>query len=74
MDGMILPIIVGVLIIGIAVGFLIAKALEKAKGKKLLNGTKSEAATILKAAKIDAEAVKKDKILQAKEKLSLIHI
>ena len=63
---MILPILAA--IIGIAVGFLIAKAMEKAKGKKLINSTKSEAATILKVAKIDAEAVKKDKILQAKEK------
>ena len=66
MDGMILPILAA--IIGIAIGFLIAKAMEKSKGKKLLNNTKNEAATILKAAKIDAEGVKKDKILQAKEK------
>ena len=64
---MILPIVVGILI-GIAVGFIIAKALEKSKGKKILNGTRKEAATILKEAKIDAESIKKDKILQAKEK------
>ena len=67
MDGMILPIIMGVLI-GIAVGFIIAKAMEKAKGKKLLNVTRKEAATIIKEAKIDADSIKKDKILQAKEK------
>jgi ribonucrease Y len=67
MDGMILPIVMGV-VIGIAVGFLIAKALEKVKGKNVLNGTRKEAATILKEAKIDADAIKKDKILQAKEK------
>jgi len=67
MNGMILPIIVGVLI-GVAIGFLIAKAMEKAKGKKILSGTRKEAATILKEAKIDADAVKKEKILQAKEK------
>ncbi len=66
MDGMILPILAA--IIGIAIGFLIAKAMEKSKGKKLLNNTKNEAATILKTAKIEAEGVKKDKILQAKEK------
>ena len=66
MDGMLLPIIVG--IIGIAIGFIIAKSIEKSKGKKLLNGTKKEAASILKEAKIDAESVKKEKILQAKEK------
>ncbi|SDR90096.1 ribonucrease Y [Polaribacter sp. KT25b] len=67
MDGMILPIIVGVFI-GIAVGFLIFKTIEKSKGKKILDATRSEAASILKEAKIDAEAIKKDKILQAKEK------
>lgn len=64
---MILPIIMGVLI-GIALGFIIFKSMEKAKGKKMLNGVRKEASTILKEAKIDAESVKKDKILQAKEK------
>jgi len=38
MDGMLLPTIVG--IIGVLVGFIIAKSLEKAKEKKLLNTTK----------------------------------
>ncbi|WP_299667530.1 ribonuclease Y [uncultured Polaribacter sp.] len=66
MDGMLLPIIVG--IIGIAIGFIIAKSIEKSKGKKLLNATRKEANAILKEAKIDADAIKKDKILQAKEK------
>ena len=64
---MILPIIMGVLV-GIAIGFAISKMIEKSKGTKFLNETKKEAATILKEAKIDAESVKKDKILQAKEK------
>ncbi len=64
---MILPIIVGVFI-GIAIGFMIAKAMEKAKGKKLLNSTRKEASAILKEAKIDADSIKKEKILQAKEK------
>jgi ribonuclease Y len=67
MDGMILPIILGV-IAGIAIGFVIFKSMEKSKGRKMLNGVRKEAATILKEAKIDAESVKKDKILQAKEK------
>jgi ribonuclease Y len=62
-----LPITVGVLI-GIAVGFIIFKLIEKSKGTRLLEGTKTEAASILKEAKIDADAIKKDKILQAKEK------
>ena len=62
---MVLPAIMGV-IVGIVIGFLIFKALEKSRGKKILDGTRKEAATILKEAKIDAESVKKDKILQAK--------
>lgn len=67
MDGMILPILLGVLA-GIAIGYIIVKTIEKSKGKKLLNSTRKEAASILKEANIDAESVKKDKILQAKEK------
>ncbi len=67
MDGMILPALLGIFI-GVAIGFIIAKALEKSKGKKLLNNTRKEASAILKQAKIDAESLKKDKILQAKEK------
>ncbi|WP_159947811.1 ribonuclease Y [Polaribacter septentrionalilitoris] len=66
MEGMVLPLL-GVLI-GIAIGFIIAKAIEKSKGKKLLNETRKEASAILKEAKIDADSIKKDKILQAKEK------
>jgi ribonuclease Y len=67
MEDIILPIIVGVLI-GIAIGFIIAKAMEKAKGKKILNSTRKKATSILKEAKIDADSIKKEKILQAKEK------
>ena len=66
MDGMLLPALLG--IIGAVVGFIIAKALEKSKGNKLLNSTKKEAASIVKEAKIDAESLKRDKILHAKEK------
>ncbi len=61
-----LPVLAG--IIGLAIGFLIAKMLEKTKANKLLENTKKEADNILKEAKVEAEAVKKDKILQAKEK------
>lgn len=64
---MILPISMGILI-GIVLGFVIVKAIEKSKGKKTLNNTRKEANAILKAAKIDADSIKKDKILQAKEK------
>lgn len=67
MEEMILPIILGVLI-GAVLGFIVVKAIEKSKGKKILNSTRKEANAILKEAKIDAESIKKDKILQAKEK------
>ena len=67
MEELLLPILLGVLV-GVAVGFIIAKALEKAKGKKLLKATNKEASAIIKQAKVDADALKKDKILQAKEK------
>ena len=51
---MILPIILGVLI-GAVLGFIVVKAIEKSKGKKILNSTRKEANAILKKAKIDAE-------------------
>ena len=66
MDGIILPI--ALCVVGAVIGFVIAKVIEKSKGKKHLNSVKKEASAILKEAKIDAESLKKDKILQAKEK------
>lgn len=63
----IMPIIVGVAI-GLAIGYVIAKTLEKTKATKILRNTRKEAATIIKEAQIEAEATRKDKILQAKEK------
>lgn len=64
---MILPIIMGV-IGGLAIGFIIAKFLEKSKSNKLINSTKKETDALIKEARVEAEAIKKDKILQAKEK------
>ena len=63
----IMPIIVGIAI-GLAIGYVIAKMLEKTKATKILRNTRKEAATIIKEAQIEAEATRKDKILQAKEK------
>ncbi|WP_372770217.1 ribonuclease Y [Lutibacter sp.] len=63
----IMPIIVGIAI-GLAIGYVIAKTLEKSKATKILRNTRKEAATIIKEAQIEAEATRKDKILQAKEK------
>ncbi len=66
MEGILFPVLAG--IIGIAIGFFIAKMLEKSNANKLIQETKKEANSILKEAKVEAEAIKKDKILQAKEK------
>ncbi|WP_425659171.1 ribonuclease Y [Tenacibaculum ascidiaceicola] len=66
MEGILFPVLAG--IIGVAIGFFIAKMLEKSSANKLIQETKKEANSILKEAKVEAEAIKKDKILQAKEK------
>lgn len=63
----IMPIFVGIAI-GLAIGYVIAKTMEKSKATKILRNTRKEAATIIKEAQIEAEATRKDKILQAKEK------
>ena len=55
-------------IVGLAIGFAIAKFLEKGKASKTLSNAKNEAKTIISAAKTEGENIKKDKIFQAKEK------
>jgi len=67
MNQLILPIIIGI-VIGLAIGFVIAKIVERKAASKFLKQAKKQAANLLKEAKIDAEALKKDKILQAKER------
>ncbi len=59
-------IIIG--IIGLAIGFVIAKFMEKGKATKTTANAKKEAETILKNAHTEGESIKKDKIFQAKEK------
>ena len=49
-------------------GYVIAKILEKTKASKIIRNTKREVTSMLKEARIEAEILKKDKILQAKEK------
>jgi ribonuclease Y len=66
MEGIMLPIIIG--LVGLVVGYLIAKSLEKNKASGTIKLANKNAAMLLKSAKSDAEAFKKDKILQAKEK------
>ncbi len=55
-------------IVGIIIGFVIAKIIEKSNVSNLIKNAKKEAASILKDAGHEAESIKKEKILQAKEK------
>ncbi|HPE84243.1 MAG: ribonuclease Y [Aequorivita sp.] len=55
-------------VVGIAIGFFIAKILERNNASQLITRAKKSASSILKEAKSEAETIKKDKILQAKEK------
>ncbi|MEP0264085.1 ribonuclease Y [Dokdonia sp.] len=66
MEHNILLFIVGV--IALAIGFLIAKLLERNNSSQVVKNANKNAQNIIKEAKIEAEATKKDKILQAKEK------
>ncbi|MEE9349865.1 MAG: ribonuclease Y [Flavobacteriaceae bacterium] len=77
MNELFLPIIGA--IIGIVIGFIIAKVLEKNKASQTLNSAKKQSASIIKEAKnkasiqlkearIEAEGVKNNKMLQAKER------
>ncbi len=61
-----IAIIIG--LVGLGIGFAIAKFLEKGKASKTIASAKKEAAHIIKEANIEGENVKKDKIFQAKEK------
>jgi len=67
MEEYIMPIIIGIAI-GLAIGYIVAKYLEKTKATKILRNTKREVTSMLKEARIEADILKKDKILQAKEK------
>lgn len=55
-------------IIGLVLGYLIAKLLERGNASKTINNAKEQAATIKKEAELEGESIKKDKILQAKER------
>ncbi|PRX51896.1 ribonuclease Y [Salegentibacter salegens] len=61
-----LNIVIGV--IGAAIGFAIAKFLERKRASQTIKNAKKTATNILKEAKSEGESIKKDKILQAKEK------
>lgn len=66
MDGFLFPVLAG--IIGIAIGFAIAKMLDKKSANKLIEETEKKATSIVRAAKTKGEAIRKEKILQAKER------
>ncbi|OIQ22372.1 ribonuclease Y [Lacinutrix sp. MedPE-SW] len=66
MDNIIL-IVAGVAI-GAIIGFVIAKVMEKNNASKLIKNAKKTASAILREANNEGESIKKDKILQAKEK------
>ncbi|WP_300435285.1 ribonuclease Y [Christiangramia sp.] len=55
-------------VVGLALGFAIAKMLEKKQASNTIATAKKEANSIVKEAKAEGESIKKDKILQAKEK------
>ena len=61
-------IIIPAAIVGIILGFVIAKILDKNKGANKISEAEKQANSIVKEAKKEAESIKKDKILQAKEK------
>jgi ribonuclease Y len=68
MDTLTIAIIIISLVLGLAIGFGLAKYLEKKNASRIIQRAKKSAAGILKEAKQEAEGIKKDKILQAKEK------
>ncbi len=68
MDTLTIAITIISLVLGLAIGFGLAKYFEKQNASKIIQRAKKSAAGILKEAKQEAEGIKKDKILQAKEK------
>ena len=66
MDNIVITIITAVA--ALAVGFIIAKMLEKNNAATAIASAKKEAVSIIKNAEKDGESLKKDKMLQAKER------
>ena len=64
---MIIPVLVGV--VGIIIGLIIAKFSEKSKANKILDATKKETNSLLKEAKIEAEALKKRQNITSKREI-----
>lgn len=66
MDSTLTLAIIGV--VALVLGFAVAKMMEKSNASKTLSNARSEAKAIIKEATTEGESIKKDKILQAKEK------
>lgn len=63
-----IAVYVAIGIVGLAIGFAIAKFFEKKSASGILADAKREASNIVKEAQTEGENIKKDKIYQAKEK------
>jgi len=61
-------LIVGDLVLGLILGYILAKILEKNNASKLIKEAKGEANAIIKEAKVEGESLRKEKELKAKEK------
>jgi ribonuclease Y len=55
-------------VVGIVLGYIIAKIIERSTTSQMIKSARNRAASITKEAAKEAETLKKDKILQAKEK------
>ena len=66
MDALTIYIIIG--IVALFLGFAIAKIIEKKRASGTIRGANKRASSMINEAKVAAEVIKKDKILQAKEK------
>lgn len=68
MDTDTILIIVSCSAIGILLGYIVAKTLEKKNASKIIKNAKEESSSIIRQANAEGESIKKDKLLQAKEK------
>jgi len=73
MDNYAIMFIVGGILGGIIIGYLIAKALEKGKASKLIASAEIEAQSILKQAKSDGDSLKKD-MLNSSNRIAGIYV
>lgn len=68
MDTNTILLIVGGAVLGIILGYIIAKILEKNNASKIIKTAQDEASSLIRQANSEGETIKKDKLLQAKEK------